>query len=181
MRLPNFSNKPKKLISYRYLLFLNDHGIISDMINVIEQLKPFQLKKIDISSSNFVRVAHSSQIMEKTHARRNMEMTSRTYQRKISSCSIYFRYLQRHFMTTCELLLFIESFIQRLDTILHVSNFDFSFWNLIIKIFCLNYFTIQWIRLSSRMYDCIIRNERISREILIRKHGIVAYKYRRLI
>lgn len=56
MRLPNFSNKPKKLISYRYLLFLNDHGIISDMINVIEQLKPFQLKKIDISSSNFVRV-----------------------------------------------------------------------------------------------------------------------------
>lgn len=26
------------------------------MINVIEQLKPFQLKKIDISSSNFVRV-----------------------------------------------------------------------------------------------------------------------------
>lgn len=26
------------------------------MINVIEQLKPFQLKKIDISSSNFLRV-----------------------------------------------------------------------------------------------------------------------------
>lgn len=84
-------------------------------------------------------------------------------------------------MTTCELQLFIERFIQRLDIILHVSNFDFSFQSLIIKIFCLNYFTIQWIRLSSRMYDCIIRNERISREILIRKHGIVAYKYRRLI
>lgn len=117
------------------------------------------------------------QIMEKTHARRNMEMTSRMYQRKISSCSIYFRYLQRHFMTTCELQLFIERFIQRLDIILHVSNFDFSFQSLIIKIFCLNYFTIQWIRLSSRMYDCIIRNERISREILIRQHGIVAYKY----
>lgn len=179
MRLPNFSNKPKKLISYRYLLFLNDHGIISDMINVIEQLKPFQLKKIDISSSNFVRVVPPRLWRKLMHE--EMEMTSRTYQRKISSCSIYFRYLQRHFMTTCELLLFIESFIQRLDTILHVSNFDFSFWNLIIKIFCLNYFTIQWIRLSSRMYDCIIRNERISREILIRKHGIVAYKYRRLI